>query len=60
MSTPFTRAARKKLMQFTEWLEKRMHSHPDYDRHDPEWIAMQNEATAIKRSLRAQINEDKA
>lgn len=43
------------LLRATEWLESVMRRHPDYDRNDPEHIALQNDMTAMKRRLTREI-----
>ena len=53
----FTNWARRRLLRVVVWVERKMHAHPDYDRQDPEWIAMQNEATSLKRDLKQQIEK---
>jgi hypothetical protein len=45
------------LLRATEWLESAMRRHPDYDRNDPEYIALQNDMTAMKRRLNSEIRE---
>ncbi len=52
MSTPITRHIRGHLLRFSQWLEAKMKAHPDYSRNDPEWVELQNRATALKRDLR--------
>lgn len=52
MSTPLTRHIRGHLLRFSQWLEAKMKAHPDYSRNDPEWVELQNRATALKRDLR--------
>lgn len=46
---------RRMLLRATEWLESAMRRHPDYDRNDPEHIAIQNDMTAMKRRLNREI-----
>lgn len=48
---------RRMLLRATEWLESAMRRHPDYDRNDPEHIALQNDMTAMKRRLKSEIRE---
>lgn len=45
------------LLRITEWLERKMHSQPEYSRNDAEWNALQNECNAIKRDIRRGIKE---
>lgn len=53
----FTTWARRHLLRLVVWVERKMHAHPDYERQYPEWIAMQNEATILKRDLKRQIEK---
>lgn len=51
------KALRKQLLRLVIWLEKRMHHVDDFTRNDPEWNAIQNEATSLKNDLRRQIED---
>lgn len=46
---------RKQLLKFAIWLNKKMQASETFSKHDPEWIATQNEATRVINALKKQI-----